>query len=280
MAKKQKLRARPRKGNVTGTYHAAYWFVKPFIEALGKPRWLGIENLPKEGPFIAAPNHMSNLDPIAMGYFLGFNGFEPRFLAKQSIFKIPVMGPFLQKWGMIPVLRESDTATDSLEYARQALEDGDVIVFYFEGTLTRDPALWPMKGKTGLARVALDTRVPVVPIVHWGVHHAMDRYAGLSLHRKRPEIFVKALPPVDYSDLEGDSADREAVRELTNRIQEALRKGAEELRREVAPKTPWDPKQIGGPSKDQLAALSKWRSSLARGSGTQDILPATPEKNL
>ncbi|WP_099332586.1 lysophospholipid acyltransferase family protein [Actinomyces minihominis] len=268
--------ARPRKGNIKGMYRFGYHVLKPVVNLLSRPQWYGVENLPKEGAFILAPNHMSNFDPVSMGYFMADNGYEVRFLAKHSLFKVPVIGPFFRWWGMIPVMRDSAEATDALKYARAALDAGDVVGIYFEGTLTRDPAFWPMKGKTGLARLALDTRIPIVPVVQWGAQDIMDRYAGLSLHRRRPGLFIRVLPPIDFSDIEGDSTNHEGVRELTARLQKALGDASEELRGEAQPLVPWNMKERGGPSKNELKSFSKWRRSLAKANRKVDILPAQP----
>lgn len=270
--------ARPRKGNVTGFYRFAYQIVSGIVNSTTKSRWDGTENFPKSGPFIVAPNHMSEFDPVSMGYFLGYNGFEVRFLAKDALFKTPVVGDFLRWWGMIPVARQSDEAGDALVHARQALEEGGVVAIYFEGTITRDPALWPMKGKTGLARLALDTRVPIVPVVQWGVQDLMDRYSTFSPRLKRPDLYIRTLPPIDYSDIEGDSTNREGVRELTRRVEEALIEGSADLRNQEPPSVLWDMKTMDGPGKKQLKRFSKWRKGLASKAHQADILPADPSE--
>ena len=274
---RNRMRARPRKGNVRGMYHFAYFFFKAAVDTLSVTHWDGVENLPEDGAFIVAPNHMSNFDPVSMGYFLADNGYQVRYLAKDSLFRTPVVGKFFRWWGMIPVVRESVQATDALIHAREALDEGGVVGIYFEGTLTRDPAFWPMKGKTGLARLALDTRVPVVPIVQWGAQDVMDRYVGLSWPWPRKKLLIQVLPPIDYSDIEGDSTNREGVRELTARLQAALENGSQALRGQLQPEEPWNMKEHDGPSKEQLATFSRWRRSLARANRRQDILPAVPK---
>lgn len=271
--------ARPRKGNVTGIYKFGYAVLRPVVKQMAHTHWSGFENLPRQGGFILAPNHMSNFDPVSMGYALADAGYEIRFLAKDSLFRVPVVGPFMRKWGMIPVIRQSAEATDALIHARNALEKGDAVGIYFEGTLTRDPSFWPMKGKTGLARLALDLRVPVIPVVQWGAQDVMDRYIGFTMptpRRGRPDLYIKVLPPIDYSDIEGDSTNHEGVRELTQRLQDTLERGSAELRREEAPEVPWNMKEFGGPDKAELKGFSKWRRKLARINRRQDILPADP----
>ncbi len=268
--------ARPRKGNIHGLYTFAYYVLNPIMKSTAKLEWDGTENLPKSGGFIVAPNHVSEFDPVAMGYFLGINGYEIKFLAKDGLFKIPLLGPFLTKWGMIPVSRESGGG-NSLEAAHAALENGAMIGIYYEGTLTRDPAFWPMKGKTGLARLALDTRVPVIPVVQWGAQDIMDREVAPKLIGRRRKLYYRVLPALDYSDIEGDSSNHEGVRELTRRLTEVLTEGAAELRGQKAPETVWDAKTTDHPSKKELRPFSKWRKSLARATGRQDVLAADPK---
>ncbi len=263
-----------RKSNIKGIYRFGYLFGKVGFNLVGKPSWSGIENLPEKGPYIIAPNHISNVDPPFLGCFLADNGIRVRFLAKADLFKWPVIGFFVKNWGMIPVSRGSKNAGDSLKHARQALRDGDVVGVYYEGTLTRDPAFWPMKGKTGLARLALDTRVPIIPVAQWGAQDVMDRYTRLRWGRPRPEMVVKVLPPLDYSDIEGDSTNWEGVEELTRRLQKTLAAGVAEIRRQEAPETVWDMKKQDGPNKARLKGFSKWRIQLAKTNRVQDILPA------
>lgn len=269
--------ARPRKGNIHGIYTIAYYTLTPIMKALTKYRWVGVENLPESGGFILAPNHLSEFDPVAMGYFMGINGYEVQFLAKDSLFRVPVLGSVLKAWGMIPVARETNGATDSLKAAREALAQGAVIGFYYEGTLTRDPAFWPMKGKTGLARLALDTRVPIIPVIQWGAQDVLDRDSGVRIVGPRPTLYFQVLPALDYSDIEGDSSNQEGVRELTDRVEKVLAAGSATLRGQVAPSETWDMKVSGKTQKDVLQPFSKWRKSLARANGRQDILAADPK---
>lgn len=250
--------------------------LRPVMAMLTKRHWIGEHNLPTEGGFILAPNHMSNFDPVSMGFFMAAHGYEIRFLAKAELFRVPLIGPFMKWWGMVPVVRQSSQATDSLVHAREALSKGDPVGIYFEGTLTRDPAFWAMKGKTGTARLALDTSVPIVPVVQWGAQDVMDRYSP-KIRLRRTSMYICVLPPLDLSDIAADSSDHEAVREVTRRLQEALETGLSTLRNQIPPRTPWDPKAQGGPSKDQLKKLAAWRIHLAKAAKVQDVLPARPQ---
>ena len=126
---------------------------------------------------------------------------RPRFLAKEDLFRIPVVGRALRGAGQIPVSRGTRDRS-SLDVAVAALGRGEVIVVYPEGTLTRDPDLWPMKGKSGVGRLALTSRAPVIPLAQWGAQEVLDRYArrpGNVL--RRPVQHVRVGPPVDLSDL-------------------------------------------------------------------------------
>lgn len=257
---------------IHGAYKATFC-LSPIVGALVERHWSGIELLPREGPFIVVPNHISDVDPLAIGYFLGSNGYEVRFLAKQELFKIPVVAQLMRAWRMLPVQRGAKDAVDALAAAKQALQEGDVVGIYTEGTITRNPGFWPMTGKTGAARLALDTKVPVYPIAQWGPQYLMERYLGGLHFGGKPPLYAKVLPPVDLSDLTGDSSDHEAVNEGTRRIQAALLAGVANLRGEVPPTEPWDLRKYAGPGKKQVKSLSKWRKQLAKATGQRDILP-------
>ncbi|GAA4952343.1 hypothetical protein GCM10023238_18410 [Streptomyces heliomycini] len=79
--------------------------------------------------------------------------------------------------GQIPVYRESTDALSAFRPAIDAVERGECVAFYPEGTLTRDPDGWPMTGKTGAARVALQTKCPVIPVAQWGANELLPPYA-------------------------------------------------------------------------------------------------------
>ncbi len=257
---------------IHGAYKATFC-LEPIVRRLTERHWEGIELLPPEGPFIVVSNHISDVDPLAIGYFLGSNGYEIRFLAKQELFRIPLVGSLMRAWRMLPVQRGSQEAGDALATARQALQEGDVVGVYTEGTLTRSPSFWPMTGKTGAARLALDTKVPVYPIVQWGPQYIMERYCGGLHFGGKPPLYAKVLPPVEIADLlESDSDDREAVDEVNRRIQAALLQGVANLRGEKPPTEPWDMKAHAGPDKESIKNLSKWRRQLAKASGRRDIL--------
>lgn len=205
-----------------------------------KYEWGGAENLPREGGFIAAANHVSELDSVTFPEYLIDNGAIPRILAKSELFKAPVVGAFLRQAQMIPVERGSEKAAASLKVAEDELRDGACVAVFPEGTLTRDPDLWPMEAKTGAARLALATHVPVIPVGQWGASDVLPRYSRFPKFGKRRRIRIVAGPPVDLSDLYGRPFDADVLREATNRIMDAITAIVENLRGEKAPRPRFD----------------------------------------
>ena len=132
----------------------------PLYRVAAAAQWHGIENLPASGGFVIAPNHLTELDPVTVGYPVYRAGIMPRFLAKESLFRVPVVGALLRGMGHVPVYRWGPRAKDSLEAAFAELADGGVIVVYPEGTVTRDPEMWPMRAHTGAAQRAEVTADP------------------------------------------------------------------------------------------------------------------------
>lgn len=237
----------------------AYRFVvgvlRPPLMLFTKRRWSGIENLPSGGGYVASTNHYSYIDPLIFGHFLVDNGQVPHYLGKIEVFKVPVVGHILRAAQQIPVLRESGKASGAYQAAVEAVRKGQCVVIYPEGTLTRDPGLWPMKGKTGAARVALETRCPLIPIANWGGQEIMGVYAKWPRLLPRKTVWVRAGAPVDLSDLYDVPLTRAVLREATDRVMAAITRELEVLRGEAAPAERWDPKahgqpQIGKPSKE------------------------------
>ena len=134
----------------------------------GRSRFEGLEHIPARGGALVVANHLSHLDPVFSGLIVHRARRVPRFLAKHSLWSVPVLGQALRGTGQIPVYRDSADAQRSLREGTRALADGKVVVIYPEGTITRDPDQWPMHSRTGVARLALTSDVPVLPMVHWG----------------------------------------------------------------------------------------------------------------
>ncbi|GAA1708149.1 lysophospholipid acyltransferase family protein [Isoptericola hypogeus] len=222
-------------------YRAVARVVRPLMFALVRYDWDGgAENLPRTGGFIAAANHVTELDAVTLAHYLFDHGFEPRILAKRGLFTAPLVGSVLRATRMIPVDRGTAAAARSLEAAAEQLGDGACVTVLPEGTLTRDPDLWPMEGKTGLARMALTSRLPVVPVAQWGAHRVLPRYGRLPRPFPRKRVTIVAGPPVDLSDLYDRPLDTQVLREATNRVMDAITAQLAQIRAEQAPAARFD----------------------------------------
>ncbi len=155
-------------------------------------------------------------------------GRRARFLAKNDLFEVPVVGRALKGAGQIPVSRGSGDQTPLVE-AREALERGEVVVIYPEGTVTDDPDSMPMKGKTGVIRLSLDSGVPITPIASWGSQAVWQKSGRGSVKFGRP-VWVRAGPAIDFSARADEKADREALREMTAELMSALTGMVKDLR--------------------------------------------------
>ena len=161
------------------------------------------------------------------------------------MFDVPVLGAVLRSAGQIPVYRESSLAGQAYRAAVAAVRDGACVVAYPEGTLTRDPDLWPMRGKTGAARIALETKCPVIPVAQWGAQEVMQRYTKRLRVFPRKTVYVLAGPPVALDDLYDRPIDAALLAEATDRIMAALTSGVEVLRGQTAPAVRFDPRRHG-----------------------------------
>ncbi len=197
-------------------------------------------SIPQSGPFIVAPNHYSEIDPIVMGVAVWKMGRTPRFLAKASLFRIPVLGFYLRKTGQIPVERDAG-GSSAIDAAHRLMESGQGVIVYPEGTLTREPDLWPMRGKSGAVRIALEANIPLYPAAHWGTQQLMPRYGKKISVRPRPRIEVVVGDPIDLSRYQGKPVTKELVEKLTNELMLEIQKLVAELRGEKAPKSIFQP---------------------------------------
>ncbi|GAA2657086.1 lysophospholipid acyltransferase family protein [Paractinoplanes durhamensis] len=213
---------------------AAYLCI-PVLKVWTKRTWTGMANIPPTGGVIVVPNHVSHFDPLVVAHYIYGLGRWPRFLGKASLWRVPVMGPFLRKVQQIPVERGSVEAVKSLDVLIDAIHQGGVVVIYPEGTTTRDPDLWPMRGKTGAARLALVTGAPVIPVANWGAERIFDpRTSRLSL-RPRTPVTVHAGKPIDLSRWNGATPSRAVLEQMTEHIMLEIQDLVGELRNEQPP---------------------------------------------
>ncbi len=214
---------------------------------LTKRDWRGTEHLPKSGGCVLVTNHVSEFDPVPFGHFVVDNGRLPRFLGKAEVFAVPVVGKIVTSAGQIPVYRKSTDAAKAFSAAVQAVRDGECVVVYPEGTISRDPDLWPMVGKTGAARIALTTGCPVIPCAQWGPNEMLAPYARRPSLFPRKTMHMSAGPPVDLDDLQGQPLSPRVLREATDRIMAAITALLEQIRGTAAPAQRFDPKAAGLP---------------------------------
>jgi 1-acyl-sn-glycerol-3-phosphate acyltransferase len=206
--------------------------------------WRGTEKVPKQGGVLVVINHTSDFDPVAVGLYLIYGaGRWVRYLGKVQIFKAPGLGWLARACGQIPVERNSERAKDSLGAAKAALTAGKLVGIYPEGTKGSDPDLWPMAGRTGAARLALESEVPVIPVGQWGSHEFMPSHKrGFPLVFSRRHVFrASAGDPIEFEDLRSQPVTREVIEEATRRIISAITEQVAILRGEPVPSQRWDP---------------------------------------
>jgi 1-acyl-sn-glycerol-3-phosphate acyltransferase len=230
-----------------GTYSNAWrgaskLILRPTIRALMKFDWQGQEHfIPPGRGMIVAVNHLSYADVLAVALFCDQAGRYPTFLAKSSLFEIKGLGPILVKLGQLPVYRGQADAALVLRDAEQGVRDGACVVFYPEGTVTRDPAQWPMQAKTGVARLALATGAPVIPVGQWGAQDILP-YGTVKAHVfPRKTVQMIAGPPVDLSEFAGRPLDNPTLREATDKIMADVAALVGKIRGEVPPAEPYHP---------------------------------------
>jgi 1-acyl-sn-glycerol-3-phosphate acyltransferase len=229
--------------------------LKPTLLTATSRTWIDGEKIPAAGGCIVVLNHISHLDPLLSAHFVYDHGRLPRYLAKSGLFRNRYLGGFLASAGQIPVERLSRNAVGAYDSAVKAVGEGECIVVYPEGTLTRDPDLWPMKGKTGAARIALATGCPVIPVGHWGAQEILWPYTKTPHLLPRKSIVMKAGDPVRLDDLLAQPHTAETTAQATDRIMAAITAIVADLRGEIPPTERFDPRasgvrEVGNPAAD------------------------------
>lgn len=228
-------RGRRSRGPISWGLRAAVSVVRPSSRTLWREHFAGVQHIPVAGPAIVVMNHVSILDPMLFASFIWDAGRVPRFLLKESLAKAPVVGLIVASAGQIPVNRGRAGARESLVAGRAALEAGEVLCVYPEGTVTRDPAWWPMQAKTGAARLAAACPdVPVVPVAQWGPQLSLDYHTGRRDVFPRKDAFVTAGPPLDLGPARTHT-DPVTTRETTLQMMRAIRALLAQIRHEVPP---------------------------------------------
>jgi 1-acyl-sn-glycerol-3-phosphate acyltransferase len=230
--------------------------LRPLVPALMKFDWHGHENFPPSGGMILAANHLSYADVLALSIFSDHAGRYPVFLAKASLFDVRGLGAIMRKLGQLPVYRGQADAALVLRDAEQGLRDGASVIFYPEATVTRDPDLWPMVAKTGVARLALATGAPVIPVAHWGAQDILP-YGSLRPHLlPRRTVHILAGPPVDLSAFAGQPLTTQTLRAATAVIMADITGLLGELRGAAPPAEPYHPAIARRKARQELAELA------------------------
>jgi len=208
----------------------------PLDGLLFKIQWRHLDRIPppSAGGVIIAINHVSMTDTVLMARFVWQSGRIPRFLIKSGVFSLFGLGTIMRGAKQIPVYRGTKDASESLKDAVTALESGEAVVIYPEGTVTSDPDQWPMQAKTGIARlVLLAPHTPVVPVGQWGAQRRRGQPWFTKLGRRTAAASVGE--PMDLSRYAGREPDADTLREITDVIMAEVRAQVALVRNEDAP---------------------------------------------
>ncbi len=224
--------------------------VKPTLLTTTKHEWIDGEKIPATGGCVIAMNHVSHIDPLTLGWLLYEHGRLVQYLTKDALFRVPVIKYVVRDARMIPVSRRTTDAARAFDAAVASVRNGGCVGVYPEGTITKDPTGWPMRGKTGAARIALETGCPVIPIGQWGAQEILAPYTVRPHLVPRRTARYKVGDPVDLSDLrgrleQGAAMTTELLHEATDRIMDSITSLVADLREETPPGVRFDPKALG-----------------------------------
>jgi 1-acyl-sn-glycerol-3-phosphate acyltransferase len=230
--------------------------LRPGIRMMMRLDWHGQEHFPRDGAMLLAANHLSYMDIFAISLFADSAHRYPVFLAKSSLFDIPVIGAIITRLGQLPVYRGQTDAALVLREAELVARSGACVIFYPEATVTRDPEKWPMVSKTGIARLALETGAPVVPVAHWGAERILPYGSFLPRFLPRKTVRVLAGPPVDLSEFAGQPLNSQVLRAATDKIMKEVTVLLGQLRGETPPAEPFHPAVARRKLRQDLRALA------------------------
>lgn len=219
---------RPPRRGADPAFRAMEIFLRPPMRLWFNWRFDGLDRIPyAPGPVLIASNHVSYFDPPATGYPLYLRGYRARYLAKAELFRNPIANLFLRAAGQVPVQRGTGS-TKPLDEAKRLLDAGEAVVIYPEGTTTHDPAFRQGPSKTGIARLALSTGLPITPLAIWGTHRFLS-HGG----RKFPEfgrpIWFSVGEPMRF---EGAPDDGALLRRITDEVMGVVAGLTDDLRAE------------------------------------------------
>lgn len=192
----------------------SWYTVGPIIRRLFRCQYPGVENVPKKGPAILASNHLSFLDHMIAA--LGTKR-QVHFISKVEHFDFPIRRFLFQQWGVIP-LRRGEGDDEAFQRSADVLRRGELFCIYPEGTRSLDGKLH--KGHTGVARLAVISKAPVIPVAMWGTFEAYPKGAKRIKFVKCGARFGQ---PLDYSLHHGRDHDRELMRKITDEVMAKIR---------------------------------------------------------
>lgn len=201
------------------TYLLAKGILKPWLKTWFRWTIEGDERIPREGAAILAFNHIAFLDPFASAYVVDHVGRRPRYLAKSELFADKRISWILRGAKQIEVRRGTRDAPMALDHAVDALNRGEIIVVFPEGTITTDPDLSPMEAKTGAARLALASGAPLIPCALWGTANIWPKGYAKHWWPPRQDILVRIGEPLTVS---GDPESPQRWEEISAEIMERI----------------------------------------------------------
>lgn len=203
--------------------------VRPLYHLAFRMRYEGLEHIPASGPAVLAANHISALDPIALGLAVHRRRRVMQWVTAAEFFDKPVLGRLLGSLQQIP-LRRGERDLGALEEAVRALEAGGLLGIYPEGRVHSGPEL--LRGRTGVGRIVLASGAPVVPVGMWGPQVRWPR-GRIRLRRPaRPVCAVVAGPPRSYR---GDPRSARDTARVTRDIMEGVRESLDRAREITGP---------------------------------------------
>ncbi len=229
-------------------------FFHPLCGALARREDKHTERFPREGGALLVMNHISHIDPVYDAVFVHRQHRLPHFLAKESLFRPFLIRQVMYGTGQIPVYRGSSDARDSLRDADAALAEGKIVVIYPEGTITKQPAGWPMASRTGVARLALRHDVPVIPVARWGTRAILDGYQKKFRPFPRHDVTTVVGEPVDLSTYREQPLTSQVLRDVTDLLMAKVTAMVAEVRGETPPTEVFRPPAKGKAKPESRAA--------------------------
>ena len=200
---------------LNGWWRAGLALVGPVLRLLFDLRWAGIERIPRAGQALLAANHVSSLDGVVLAYLVARRRNRPtRYLVAAEFFDRRFHGFWLRTFKQIPIRRGMGDS-GALDEAIVTVRSGAVAGIFPEGTVNPDPDGAMLRGRTGVARIALAARAPVIPVGIWGTQMRWPR-TGLRFRRPlRPTVALAFGPPVEPL---GDPSSPDDVQAFTELI--------------------------------------------------------------